>query len=439
MPMLENLKSAEVIADVDKAYELLSKRMEATEASPAGRKGIMAVERSDAGALRVVKAGDFMGLATGDGAPAKPSDEEIKRLAELRGLKWDPKYLERVKMFWASDQRVDGHGDIVMQDWDTKTFQNNPVMPLSHNSHGLGVGSWIDWQVLMRRSEAYTGPALWAMGVYATAEVDEEADRVFRHVDAGLLRMVSVGFFPKKVIDVKDEAERTQLGLGRWGYVLAENELLEISMTLIGANPGALITWQNAKSKNLLKAEDFPFLRELQRASIKRGRGDVAAWTEEDSKLRAIATAIFPDIEWREHKELDAPIVGKASTADVPAPSPAPAPATRTVDERITDLEALVKAQSEEIKSLKSALNGAVCESIENLSRTVNEIRDMVEDLAPAGSAAGSDDDDPADQGKGKAAKSGEEVQPSAEVDPKKNAPMNKFLHALARRGIQKA
>lgn len=428
MLKLENLKSAEVIADLEKAFDLLSARTAAAEALPVGRKGVTTIERAETGAIKVTKASDF-GISSGDGSPALPAAEEIKRLAELRGLKWDPKYLERAKMFWASDERVDAHGDIVRQVWHFDEFAKNSVMPYSHDSHKLGVGKWIDWRVLERRSSDYSGPALWALGLFATQEVDEVADRVFRHVDAGLLSAVSVGFYSTKVIDVKDEAERQALGLGRWGYILDENHLIEISPTLIGANPGALVTWQNAKARNLLRLEDFPHLRELQRAALRRGKGDVEAWSEQDKKLRAIATTLFPGIEWREHKNLDEPVVGKASTLD--APPAAPTAEEKGLVDRVAALEELVKSQSAEIKKL----TGAFSDSLMTLSQTVNEIRDIVEDLAPAGSAAGQEGEDGADPERGKAAKGGQEVKPSEEPTGRKNAPnMSAFQRALAGR-----
>lgn len=405
MPIdIAKLRSAEVITDPARAYEVMAAKLLERTAGPMGRQGVTSVSLSKEGTLEVRKA-SMLGMALGgrEGAPAIPGPEEIRRLAEARHLKWDDEYLERVRMVWASDQRVDGHGDIVLNgdgNMDFSEFAKSGTMPFSHNSHTLGVGKWIAEGVVERTSPDYQGPATWALGLHGLAKTDPEADRVWRHVDAGLLPAVSIGFVARKVIDIKDEAERIELGLGRWGYILGDNLLLEISPTLIGANPGALQIWQNAKSKNLLREDDFPYLRELQRRSITRGQGDTETFRERDRELRAIATALFPKLAWKEHEALDEPIEEVKDAAfrrATPPAEEAPVVVVRTAtcekcggDKKedlageVKSLRALVEAQAAELATLKQSF----AEGIVSLSAILNDVRDQVENIASGKSGA---------------------------------------------------
>ncbi len=367
---LTRLKSARVIEDPDEAFTLVSRAHAEAAQSPVGRKGQTLFERAKDGSLAFRKAVD-LSLA-GAGAPAMPAKDELKALVEKRGMKWDPRYFDRMKSWWASDERVDAHGDIVLQEWFFDEFEKNSPMPFNHGWGGLSVGRHVDWRVLQRKSDDYEGAALWVCGVFALPETDPEADRVHRHVDAGLLPACSVGFYSKKVIDVKDEEERKKLGLGRYGYLLGANHLLEVSPTMIGANPGALTVWQNAKARGLLKPEDIPHLRELQRRAVVRGAGDVEAWTAADRDFRALSRLLFPDLEVRPHEELDAPIVGEdpAKKAKAYTPPEEKAAATKTIEEK---LDALMAKQAE--------LTAAYNESMLSISSQMNDIRTMLEDL----------------------------------------------------------
>lgn len=370
---LSTLKSARVIEDLGEAFELVSKAHEEAAQSPVGRKGHTFIRQGKDG-LEFRKAMDM--ALTGDGAPVPPTKEELKALAERRGLKWDARYPDRMKTWWASDERVDAHGDIVKQNWHFDEFSKNSPMPFNHGWGGLSVGRHLDWRIIERRSPDYSGPALWLCGVFATPETDPEADRIFRHVDAGLLPAGSVGFFSKKVIDIKDEEERKKLGLGRYGYILDENHLLEFSPTMIGANPGALTTWQNAKSRGLLKPEDMPHLRELQRRNLARGAGDVEAWKTQDGQFRAMAKLLFPSLHLTPHEELDTPVTeddAAARKAKAYTPPAAKAEA-KSVEEKLAALTA-------QIETLTTAYN----ESMTSLSAQLNDIRTLLEDATQGG------------------------------------------------------
>lgn len=379
MPIdLAALKTARVIEDLDEAFSLLSKAQAENDAALPGRKGTTSIARAKNGSICIHKASDrtvIEKLLGTDGAPTPPSPEELQQLAAKRGFPWDKQYPDRMKTWWASDERVDAHGDIVKQAWNFDEFSKNSPMPFNHQWYGLTVGKHLDWKVAERRSADYSGPALWLCGVFATAETDPDADRVFRHVDAGLLPAGSVGFYSNKVIDVKDEEERKKLGLGRYGYILDDNHLLEFSPTMIGANPGALTTFQSAKARGLLKPEDMPHLRELQRRAVIRGAGDSAAWSESDRQFRALSRLLFPQLAIEPHEELDTPIVedqtaAKRAKAYVP---PAPKAAGQTLEDKIDAL-------SGKVDQLTTAYNEGMLSIMQQLS----DIQDAVEEASEA-------------------------------------------------------
>jgi len=374
MPIdLATLKSAVVIEDLDQAFAMLSKAQAQHDEALPGRKGTTSIARAKNGAICIHKASDrtvIEKLLGTDGAPTPPSPEELQQLAAKRGFPWDKQYPDRMKTWWASDERVDAHGDIVKQNWNFDEFSKNSPMPFNHQWYGLTVGKHLDWKVAERRSADYSGPALWLCGVFATAETDPDADRVFRHVDAGLLPAGSVGFYSNKVVDVKDEEERKKLGLGRYGYILDDNHLLEFSPTMIGANPGALTTFQNAKARGLLKPEDMQHLRELQRRAIIRGAGDVQAWTETDRQFRSLSKLLFPQLAIEPHVELDTPITEDQTAARKAKAYTPPAvkAAAMTMDEKLDALaqkvDELTTAYNEGMLSIMQAL-GDIQEAVE--------------------------------------------------------------------------
>ena len=134
--------------------------------------------------------------------------------------------------FVASDESVDRYGDIIRADgWKLENFRKNPVLLFGHNSRELPIGKVSEVEVIGKRLEA-------------TAEfpegMSEFADTVWRYVDAGLLKAVSVGFMPlsePNYIFADDDPDHKG-----WptGYEFVDHELLELSVVPVPANPQAL-------------------------------------------------------------------------------------------------------------------------------------------------------------------------------------------------------
>lgn len=132
----------------------------------------------------------------------------------------------------ASSTALDGYGEIVAQDWDLRRYEANPVVLYGHNSWGMPIGHASNVRV--------EGDKLLATLNFVDARANPMAEQVWQGVLQGSLRAVSVGFRSKKGsmqnIDGKDV------------FVLAGNELMEISVVPIPANPEAVA--QEARAFN---------------------------------------------------------------------------------------------------------------------------------------------------------------------------------------------
>ena len=317
---LKSLKSAEEVTDFEAVVARFRKAREEKAVSSAH--STYAINKE--GQLEVHKASGLVSRKIIN-MPPTPEGDALKVLAQRRGLdpkEWGKELATRCIPYIASDERVDGHGDIVKQDWNFRDYESNPVLCDSHNWWMPPVGNALDWQVFDRTEAKYSGPALWILGLFATKEMYEWGDSIFRLVDSGLLRAASVGFYSTKVIDIKDQDERATLGLGRYGYVLAGNFLLELSPTTIGANPGAhrlalgiepALLYQ-ARRKNLVQGKDIDMLREIGRRDAKRSEMNNDQWKDADSKILIMAKSMFKGFDFIEHQDIDAPFEPSENT-----------------------------------------------------------------------------------------------------------------------------
>lgn len=141
---------------------------------------------------------------------------------------------EREVDFIASTEAVDSYDEIVEQSWQLDRFKGNPVILFAHKSRELPIGR-------ATRCEVVKG-ALECTIRFASAEANPVAEQVWRLVEEECLNAVSVGFYPRTVRHEKRD--------GKDVYVLADNELHEISVVPVPANPEAL-----AKMKAKARAE----------------------------------------------------------------------------------------------------------------------------------------------------------------------------------------
>lgn len=334
---LEHLKSAEVIDDPEQIVNILGKDRGAS--------------LRDDGTVHI-KGKGHLGFKA---APALPPPDELKRLAESRGIVWEDSMKDRVVPYWLSDERPDGHGDITLQNWDFTDYERNPVMAFNHRWDGFSVGVGIQEQVLTRTENDYTGRALHFLGLFAQYDF---ADELLRLVKSRFFRGVSPGFSATRVIDVKDPDERESLGLGRYGYVLDQNVLLEASPTLLGANPGAVSLLTAAKSSHGLQGKDIELLRELARQNSETEE----EFLKSDRAYVAAAKVVFPSHDFNKAR-FDEPIVIEERETKAMIMKEVEEETEPNTDERLSRIE--------------SAFN----ELASYVSTTLTDIRDMLETL----------------------------------------------------------
>lgn len=138
----------------------------------------------------------------------------------------------RVVEFVASDASVDSYNTVLNPEgWDLERFNKNGIVGYQHDVY---YGS--DPDNVIGKGEARAEDGLLIVRVtFEPADLNEKADKVYRKVLFGTLNGVSVGFQSRK---------------GHWGdkkrsenpdvYYFDEQELLEVSVVNIPANPNAV-------------------------------------------------------------------------------------------------------------------------------------------------------------------------------------------------------
>lgn len=164
----------------------------------------------------------------------------------------------------ASTESLDSYGEIVAQNWRLDRYKRNPVVLFAHNSRELPVGKAEDVRV--------EHGSLVARFVFATAEANPLAEHVWQSIRQGTLRGVSVGFMPN---DVRYEKRD-----GKDVYVLDDNELFEISMTPVPANPDGLAKMKSRALQNY-KAGTVPSRDEDTHMDPEKLKAELAAKTAE--------------------------------------------------------------------------------------------------------------------------------------------------------------
>lgn len=325
------LKSGEVHEKGEKQTSFVLDRMKAAGVDPS-----RFVKTSKDGSL-VIQKQAVVHLAPRRKASkiTPPTLEVLKKLVSDRGMPWRDDYVSRAIPYWASDERVDGMGDIVRQDWVFDIFEKNSPMPLSHDWGSPPVGRVVDWQVRDRAEKDYNGKALYLLCLFAADGDSTVADSVYRLVKSRVMVGGSVGFQPDRVVDIKDDKERGQLGLGKWGLIFEQNHLLEFSPCTIPANPGAVVPAALEDHVSELRALDFNVLREVARRQAIADESE-DAYVQLERTLLPIARKLWPGNEFSAVEDLDEPVSFEEKKvkgtlvvrAEPPAPgAPAPAPA----------------------------------------------------------------------------------------------------------------
>lgn len=215
---------------------------------------------------------------------------------------------DRQITFCFSDDKEDRMGEIVDQgSWDTKNYELNPIILFGHDSsqpeNVLGQG------VALQLNQ---GGKSYITAQFDEAEINPKADMVFRQLIKRTLRCVSAGFVNHSSEIVNDIP------------VLKDNELLEVSIVPIPANPRALALQMREGSishkdgqwllDNMRKEADWvekqlstdnaegEIKEKAMEEKLDQLTGLVAKLAESQTALTEAVAAITPKVETEEEK-----------------------------------------------------------------------------------------------------------------------------------------
>ena len=142
----------------------------------------------------------------------------------------------------ASTDAVDSYDDIVDQySWNLDRFKSNPVILFQHRYDAPVIGRATEIGVRRFHDQ---GSETYREALSVSIEFDRHEDNelgrlVGGQFDRGFMRAVSVGFRSGSYT-LRSELPESDPYHGDRGYLLRDNELLEISAVSIPANPEAL-------------------------------------------------------------------------------------------------------------------------------------------------------------------------------------------------------
>lgn len=159
---------------------------------------------------------------------------------------------ERVLQFVGSDETADRDDDIIeVSGWDLKNFKKNPVILFGHDYRSPAVAKAVKVEKDLENKQLVfdvkfpTTDELSSNGIENASEHAKFVDTLYNLYKHGYMKATSVGFIPKKWTrrDDGDQSEKPEYARG---VRFMQQELLELSLVPVPANPSAL---ELAKSK----------------------------------------------------------------------------------------------------------------------------------------------------------------------------------------------
>jgi primosomal protein N' len=330
-------------------------------------------------------------------------------IEELRAIKGDASSMhyrflerevkktdERTYEHNASTDNVDGMGDIIKQSgWDLLRMKTGKVPLLwGHNSApgtmGL-VNSAKKNQKLDDGSRALvTISQVFEPEVFGDSEWGKHVAFVERLMERGAMPGVSVGFVPKTMRFATQEERDEIPALQAWSFIYEEQELLELSVTPIPANPYA----QERKSldRTLLVLRDMVKAGQLEPAMAERF--SKALEVTEETWLKntyGAARTIVPqsaDLPWLKGAKEQAPEIEPSRVVREELSA-----ATRAMKEATTELREARAALSQNSKTSERVTKGA-----EGAGQTDGDAATTSAALMSAGTSRESVTDDTAEE-----------------------------------------
>lgn len=132
--------------------------------------------------------------------------------------------------FVISSEAIDSYGTIFrMSGWNLNRYMQNPIVCYQHESHSSDPDNIIGISSLRIEDDKLIGTV-----TFEDAEINPKAEKIFRKVQNGTLKMASVGArITKYHFGDKAKGENEDV------IYFDEAELLEWSIVTLGANPDA--------------------------------------------------------------------------------------------------------------------------------------------------------------------------------------------------------
>lgn len=182
----------------------------------------------------------------------------------------------RALRFTISTDCIDREQDrIALAGWDLSNFRRNPIVLWGHDATRLPIGRAFDLRIEdggLKASVEFIPTD--------TPEGGQFAEAVYRLARGGFIAATSVGFRPLKWEFTQDEAR----GADDWfpGIDFEEQELVELSVVTVPANPEALIDAPGPGEGTAIAADTPPVTGE-----------EVTAFNEEQARARARRRRVF--------------------------------------------------------------------------------------------------------------------------------------------------
>jgi HK97 family phage prohead protease len=169
----------------------------------------------------------------------------------------------------ASTDTIDSHGTVLRQNWRLERYRSNPVVLYAHDSCELPIGTASN----VRLEDGQLRATL----TFSTAELNPLAEQVWLNVKAGVLRGISVGFWPHSVLfETHDDVEV---------LVFDDLELLEISVVPVGSNPETLAEMRSRALAVKRGADTAPPKPETIPVPTPEPQSNAAPRAQEDKKM----------------------------------------------------------------------------------------------------------------------------------------------------------
>ena len=169
--------------------------------------------------------------------------------------------------FVISSEAVDSYRTVFKMDgWDLASYERNPIVCYQHRANSDDPDNIIGTSTVRIEDGTLIGTI-----TFEDAEVNPKAEKIFRKVQSGTLKMASIGASVQKArLGVEENGEEKDV------LYFTEQRLMEWSIVSIGSNPDAqkrnaqtVEELRNSVSKNIDTNQDDEFTWDKNKRSLR--------------------------------------------------------------------------------------------------------------------------------------------------------------------------